>query len=634
MLRVHLLYLTFLLLFFNPVLTEEAPIRLINATGVDEEPVEIYELPRTVQVQKYIIDFDPFPLFSGFNYKATIKNWSLSKQHLECLSYLLTVLIGDLRHKRISSKHGVSIRVISIPEAEPYLDGPAQILRNCFDATQSMFDLKYPMKKLDAFVDPAYHGAVEDFGLIKLEEDVLQLPSSLPSIEQFYSTNLICHETAHIWFGNIVTNDKWTDIWLHESFANYISFRNMLLFVNEANYVEAEFVKTKQIGLTAMLNRSLSMPIAQNNQRFSDITYDAGANVLRMLEAIIGVGKFQKILNNFIKRFAYRNANYSDFVSFVQKVNELNSINSTSLCGQLTIREVMDDYLTQTSIPIVSVDITNQGKFKLIQTRQTNKWNVPLFLNDHQIVWLLKNGSVCSSKSLNFDQEELLIFNYKSYSFASFEYSLSYWERLIDADLTKIDELTLLGLIQDLERQIKQKRLHQRNRFKRHKKSKKNKKKSKKLKSMMQILIAQVFRQFDGNVLPQFIEYLKYLDAPTQRSLISLSYPHATWSNASTWREGHFSADILHLAVQFNVRDARTQAKNLFLQFVQDCKSFKQLETCNRIDANARKAVYSVASYIKQTKFLKAYRKALNDSVEPYFYFRQELRNIEDALYE
>lgn len=87
------------------------------------------------------------------------------------------------------------------------------------------------------FINPAYHGAIEDFGLLKIEEDVLQLPNSLPATEQFYATNLICHEAAHTYFGNIVTAHKWTDLWLHESFASYLSFRTMLSFVDDGDYL-------------------------------------------------------------------------------------------------------------------------------------------------------------------------------------------------------------------------------------------------------------------------------------------------------------------------------------------------------------------------------------------------------------
>lgn len=53
-----------------------------------------------------------------------------------------------------------------------------------------------------------------------------------------------------------------------------------------------------------------------------------------------------------------------------------------------------------------------------------------------------------------------------------------------------------------------------------------------------------------------------------------------------------------------------------------------------RIDANARTAVYAIADKIKQHKFLENYKKALEERVEPYFYFKQELRNVEDALFD
>lgn len=170
------------------------------------------------------------------------------------------------------------------------------------------------------------------------------------------------------------------------------------------------------------------------------------------------------------------------------------------------------------------------GKFKF--TQKEDKWNVPIFLKNEEILWLLKNGSLCSLKPIDFEQERLPIFNYKSFSFAAFQYSLGYWKRLLKSDLAKIDEITLFGLVQDLKQQIRVQRLivllhYVKFLFR-----------SRKLKPIFQQLLVQIFQQFKGRVLPHLVDDLQYLDVQTQKSLVALAYPHAKWSNSSDWREG------------------------------------------------------------------------------------------------
>lgn len=122
------------------------------------------------------------------------------------------------------------------------------------------------------------------------------------------------------------------------------------------------------------------------------------------------------------------------------------------MCGSLTIREVLDDYFTQSQVPIIEIDLDNNNDFIIKHKFQNNKWNVPLFLNDKTIVWLLKNDSLCPPNKLSFES----ILNYKSYSFSIMRYSLNYWNNLLEFDLSKIDGITLIGLVQSLDLQIKQ----------------------------------------------------------------------------------------------------------------------------------------------------------------------------------
>lgn len=116
----------------------------------------------------------------------------------------------------------------------------------------------------------------------------------------------------------------------------------------------------------------------------------------------------------------------------------------------------MNDYFTQPHLPTIEADLNDKGSFIIKQF--DNKWNVPLFLDNQTVIWLLKNGSLCPSPNA-FNEPKMPVLNYKSYSFAIMKYSLSYWSKLLETDLTKTDESTLMGLIQDLDRQIRHRRL-------------------------------------------------------------------------------------------------------------------------------------------------------------------------------
>jgi hypothetical protein len=274
-----------------------------------------------------------------------------------------------------------------------------------------------------------------------------------------------------------------------------------------------------------------------------------------MLEQVIGQQKFYQILTSFLKKHAYGSASYEDFVHSIEQ-----DLASPTLCGTLTIREFVDDFLTQLKSPVVEINLTREGNIEIKQNDP--RWNVPLFLNDGSLLWLLKDGSLCPN-GLKFNAETL--FNYRSYSFATFRYSPNYWRYLLSRDLTKIDELTLLGLANDLAGQASDQGHN-----------------SKQWDILLKGMIQKIFLDFKGNVSPYILDGMVHLDkAYFEPVLIQLAYRYASW-NALELRNGHFSSQVLHKAVKYDIGDARDVAFVLFEQLIRNCGSLETLETCNR----------------------------------------------------
>jgi alanyl aminopeptidase len=155
---------------------------------------------------------------------------------------------------------------------------------------EDYFGIPYPYDKLDLIATPAgFGGAMENVGAIIYDEYLLLLEedSSINQRRAFVSVH--AHELAHMWFGNLVTPDWWTDIWLNESFATWISYK-----VSSAYWPEGEFDRSVQKGaLGAMNNDSLAAArmvreeVLHNDaimKSFDGITYQKGGGVLGMIE--------------------------------------------------------------------------------------------------------------------------------------------------------------------------------------------------------------------------------------------------------------------------------------------------------------------------------------------------------------
>ena len=195
------------------------------------------------------------------------------------------------------------------------------VTKQGFEYFERVFGLAYPFEKYDqiAVVDFNF-GAMENAGAVTFREEVLVFRSHMPEKSYLSRANVILHEMAHMWFGDMVTMSWWDDLWLNESFAEWASY----LALTEAtrfNGAWTEFNSARKNGAYRQDQLSTTHPIIADmvdleavNANFDGITYAKGASVLYQLVAHVGRPQFIAGLQKYFAKHAWGNTTLNDLL--------------------------------------------------------------------------------------------------------------------------------------------------------------------------------------------------------------------------------------------------------------------------------------------------------------------------------
>ena len=195
------------------------------------------------------------------------------------------------------------------------------VTKQGFEYFEKVFGLAYPFEKYDqiAVVDFNF-GAMENAGAVTFREEVLVFRSHMPDKAYLSRANVILHEMAHMWFGDMVTMSWWDDLWLNESFAEWASY----LALTEAtrfNGAWTEFNSARKNGAYRQDQLSTTHPIIADmvdmeavNANFDGITYAKGASVLHQLVAHVGRPQFIAGLQKYFAKHAWGNTTLNDLL--------------------------------------------------------------------------------------------------------------------------------------------------------------------------------------------------------------------------------------------------------------------------------------------------------------------------------
>jgi puromycin-sensitive aminopeptidase len=266
-------------------------------------------------------------------------------------TYLVAFVVGPFELTPPDDVDGVPLRVAAVP-GKLHLTGFAREAgRHALRFFSQYFELPYPGDKIDHVAIPDFaFGAMENLGCVTYRENALLIdPAAASQLELQRVAMVIAHETAHMWFGDLVTMRWWNGIWLNEAFATF-----MELTADEQFRPDWQVWTVFGMGKAAALatdglrnTRPVEFPVGRPEEAeamFDVLTYQKGAAVLRMLEQYLGSETFRKGISEYLSVHAYANTDTGDLWDAIEAVS-----------GE-PVRAIMDTWILQGGYPLISVE--------------------------------------------------------------------------------------------------------------------------------------------------------------------------------------------------------------------------------------------------------------------------------------
>lgn len=245
-------------------------------------------------------------------------------------TYFVTLVAGP--YHRVGADHdGIRLGLSSRASLAGTLDREAEelfaVTGACLDELHRLFGTRYAFGDYhQAFVPEFNAGAMENPGCVTIRDPLLFEHASTRA-ERSYRAALVAHEMAHQWFGNLVTPRWWDDLWLNESFAEYMGYR---VAADATEFDDAwvhQSYSRRVWGLTAD-SRPTTHPVAGNGavdalaalQDFDGISYARGSNVLRQLAVLLGDELFLAGVRDHLDRHRFGNATMHDLLDSWERV--------------------------------------------------------------------------------------------------------------------------------------------------------------------------------------------------------------------------------------------------------------------------------------------------------------------------
>ena len=242
------------------------------------------------------------------------------------------------------------------------------------------FNQPFPYPKLDQITSPIMPGAMENAGADLYADAILVLDDAASTSQKRTFGMVVSHELAHQWFGDLVTPAWWDDIWLNESFANWMGFRIGHEWRPELNIKAGALAE----GFTAMrtdalvAGRAIHQPIPTNakiDEAFDSITYGKGGHVVAMIAGYMGDDKFRAGVRNYMAAHRHGNATSTDFFAAMAQAS-----------GDPRLVPAMQSFTDQQGVPLITFTPGPKGSYRVTQSRYAMlganapavRWGVPL----------------------------------------------------------------------------------------------------------------------------------------------------------------------------------------------------------------------------------------------------------------
>ncbi len=280
-------------------------------------------------------------------------------------TYLVAFIVGRLEATKPSIVGKTPLRLWTIPGKQPLTSFGQEIATASLKFFEDYYGLPYPGDKLDLLAIPDFaSGAMENLGAITFRETALlvdQRTGTHAELERI--ADVVAHENAHMWFGDLVTMSWWNGLWLNEAFATFMEILAVDAWKPEWKRWESFSVaRAVAFSVDGLLStRPIEYPVRapkDADAMFDILTYEKGASVLRMLEQHIGPTVFRDGVRQYLRTHAYGNADTNDLWTALGTVSHQ------------PVPELMNAWIFQPGFPLVTAEV-QRNQLRLSQQRFT-----------------------------------------------------------------------------------------------------------------------------------------------------------------------------------------------------------------------------------------------------------------------
>lgn len=300
-------------------------------------------------------------------------------------TYVLAFVVGDLEVSKPISVDGVDVRIWTIPGKQHLTGFSKEIAAYSLRYFKKYFGRPYPGDKLDLLGIPDFAaGAMENLGCVTFRETALLVdPATASQAGMDRVAEVVAHEIAHMWFGDLVTMEWWDGLWLNEAFATFMaakcvdSWKKAWGVWEKFALSRGAAMRTDALKATRPIQFTVNHP-DEAAAMFDVLTYEKGCSVMRMLEQYLGEETFREGIALYMDRHAYGNTTGEDLWAALSESS-----------GQ-DVAKIMEGWVYKPGFPVISVSkddtagsvTLGQRPFKFLAEAvdASQLWTVPVFL--------------------------------------------------------------------------------------------------------------------------------------------------------------------------------------------------------------------------------------------------------------
>ena len=377
-------------------------------------------------------------------------------------TYLIAWVVGDLDYIEEKNEDGVLVRVYATRGHAHQGKFALDVASRTLAFFTRYFDQPYPLPKMDMVAVPDFGaGAMENWGLVTYRTAYLLFDEKDSSLKTKQNVAYVVgHELAHQWFGNLVTMEWWSDLWLNEGFATWVGWLAADHLFPEWDIWTEFILDDCQAGLSLDGLRSshpIEVPVknpSEITQIFDSISYSKGASIIRMLVKFLGEEVFQLGMRSYLKKHKYGNANTSDLWD------------SLAAASGQPVAKIMTAWTQIIGYPVLTVETektSDKLNLKVTQNRFLNGgnvkpeedetiWSIPLrLMTDAGVV---SEAGLLTSRSESFQipvNAEFFKFNYEQAGFYRVHYPAEWLEKLGKAiETDRFSASDRIGIVSDV----------------------------------------------------------------------------------------------------------------------------------------------------------------------------------------